>query len=577
MGRGRMEAPAQFFKKRGVPCLTRLDSTKQFLSALFGDKPSALHVLVWTLQNRRSQWFTDLDAAAEYAQRQASDKDVYVGVGMAPDEVASHPDAWKQRCPTAKVAGIVGLWADVDVLDPVHSKTNLPPTIEDALALIDSLGLSPSLVIDSGHGVQAYWQFKEPWVFENDEERQQAYSLSARWTATMRVRAAERGWDVDSTYDLARVLRMAGTTNRKAEPKPVKVIACDPTVRYDPSVFDGYVPEVAATRATQTLSTAGRVMPLRGEAGALMLAPDASPPFEKFEALREIEAKVKQSWDRTRRDMQDQSASSYDLSLATFAAQASWSDQEIANLIIASRRKHGDDLKLRQDYYARTIAKARDALTHIEADESLQDALHAPEHTLPPEDKRKAILGALSALFGVSITRIVKYLADPPQYRLETSAGNIMLGGIEAITNQVSFINKFAAATNVIIAKVKGPKWDDRAQAILNACDEESLGDEATDEGMSHSWLNGYLAERKPLDSLEEAVERDWPFRRDSDVFIFGAGLRKWLSLNQGEKITAKQMGAILRAGGCSAETVGAKIDNRKTTKGVWKLPPHYD
>jgi putative DNA primase/helicase len=94
-------------------------------------------------------------------------------------------------------------------------------------------------------------------------------------------------------------------------------------------------------------------------AGALTLSNDAEPPAMKFAALLENEPKVKRSFEHKRKDLTDQSASSYDLSLATFAAYAGWTDQEIANLIIAHRRERGEDLKTRQDYFARTIAKAR--------------------------------------------------------------------------------------------------------------------------------------------------------------------------------------------------------------------------
>jgi P4 family phage/plasmid primase-like protien len=98
-------------------------------------------------------------------------------------------------------------------------------------------------------------------------------------------------------------------------------------------------------------------------ASKLTLNANAQPPQEKFDALCQIEPRFKHSFEHKRKDMLDQSASSYDLSLATFAAQATWSDQEIANLIISHRRKYDDDVDkaLRQDYQSRTIALARAA------------------------------------------------------------------------------------------------------------------------------------------------------------------------------------------------------------------------
>ena len=56
--------------------------------------------------------------------------------------------------------------------------------------------------------------FKELWVFDSPEEQQAAALLLRRFQRTIQVRAAARGWAVDSTADLARVLRPAGTLNR---------------------------------------------------------------------------------------------------------------------------------------------------------------------------------------------------------------------------------------------------------------------------------------------------------------------------------------------------------------------------
>ena len=60
--------------------------------------------------------------------------------------------------------------------------------------------------------------------------------------------------------------------------------------------------------------------------------------------------------------MTDQSPSAYNMSMATMAMQAGWSDQEVVNLLICWRRKHGHDLKLRENYYLMTLDKAREPI-----------------------------------------------------------------------------------------------------------------------------------------------------------------------------------------------------------------------
>ncbi len=529
-----------------------------FLSTLFGDKPNDLYVLIWTPVKKRSAWFRDLDQARTYVGN-ISHLDAYVHVGLSSSDYGpSH------RCGASDVAGIAGLWVDLDIADPAHQKPNLPPTQEDALGLLAGLP-EPSLTVHSGHGLQLWWLFKELWLFESDAERSEAAELAARWQGTIRQRARVKGWDVDATADLARLLRIPGTTNRKGKP-PVEVrLIGESEARYNPSDFDEYLVDVTPTTAPSSGSKAG---------GALVLEATADPPFGKFEALSEIESKFRLSWERKRKDLQDQSGSSYDMSLACYAVMASWSDQEMANLLIAHRRKHGDDVvkALRQDYMRLTIDKARQTIAKSRAVEAIDEMAVGvgPE----PENRRQAILDNLSALFEVKITRVVKFTSDPPEYRLETELGTIHLGEVGNLIGQPQLRTKIAAASGRYLPRFKNERWDRIAQALLDACEEETLGEDATAAGAARGWLTSYLARHKPVQGIANAVEQECPFvHLDARTYLFGKELRRWLGLYQGEKITAKLMGTCLRAAGCEPETVAVSVDGRETTRQVWRLP----
>ena len=67
----------------------------------------------------------------------------------------------------------------------------------------------------SGFGLQPYWLFREPFRIESNDERNQLKSLSTRFQLNLRLRANLRGWTMDSTPDLCRLLRVPGTLNRK--------------------------------------------------------------------------------------------------------------------------------------------------------------------------------------------------------------------------------------------------------------------------------------------------------------------------------------------------------------------------
>ncbi len=101
--------------------------------------------------------------------------------------------------------------------------------------------------------------------------------------------------------------------------------------------------------------------PGTAQAEVFSLDPQAVAQTRLLKALCANHPKFALTYDRKRTDLADQSPSAYDLSLASFAVQAGWTDQDIVNLLIQSRRTHGDDLKLRRDYYERTLAKARES------------------------------------------------------------------------------------------------------------------------------------------------------------------------------------------------------------------------
>jgi hypothetical protein len=536
----------------------------RFIQNVFGGKPEDTYILIWTLPNKTSHWFKDYQKAAIFVKEKTSGMDVYAGIGLSPKNYGE-----SNRCKADNIAGIPGLWLDVDYGKSGHKKGNLPATIDEARSLIAEMGAMPTLVVHSGHGLQAYWLFNSFWQFESSEDRQDGAKLSELWNAKFRQLSKEHGYDCDSTYDLARIMRVPGTKNLKDEPLDVTIIEFDGQ-RHSPKDLLKKCQGVKLSSSSKSQRT---IEPDTKGIGRLALKADANPPFEKFEVLSEIEPKFESSWkhERSKKDMQDQSPSSYDLSLASYAVQAGWTDQEIVDLLIAHRRKHGCDLKLREDYYENTIAKARIQYDREQAQEQIDENAFQ-DHSETPEDRREEILKSLSSVFGVPITRIVKYVADQPSYRLVLASSSIMLGDITGIVNQNAFRNKVAAACNILISRCTEKQWQSRAQAMLDACEEEILA-EATEEGTVYAWLSNYLDDKNPIMDVDDASANDHPFMKDGHTHIFGAALRKWLVIRMGEKVSAKVMGTYLRGYGCESVVVAVTENGRKTTRNVWRIP----
>jgi len=323
---------------------------EQFLNTLFAEAIADLpagqagnrRLCVFTLPDRRTRHFSSLTAAALHAAEEAKTKDVYFGVGLAGAN-------FNRRNAASEIVAIVGLWADIDLAAPWRPGKSLPKTQEEARSILEKLPLAPSVLVDSGHGLHAYWLFKEPWAFETEEERLVAAKTARGWVETIRSAARSLGWDVDSVGDLARVLRLPGTVNRKSDP-PVEVRVVESNDRrYNPGDFETFMAEEIPAETPEV------------HVGALALRPDAEPPTEKLNRLMCNSRAFSDSWNQWRGDFSDRSQSAYDQSLADIAALNGWTDQEIADLLIAVRRRHGHkpEKALRADYVARTISLAR--------------------------------------------------------------------------------------------------------------------------------------------------------------------------------------------------------------------------
>jgi predicted P-loop ATPase len=232
------------------------DTVAAFLRAVFAGQQHGVLVL-YTIPDHKPAFF-DI-STSEWLQRSAAaairvraTQNVYFGLGTQ----KTKPERGRGGAET--VIAIPGLWADIDVKGPCHVSDEYPPTFSDAWKIIDSVPFKPTLVVQSGYGLQPYWLFREPWEFESKEDRQTATGLSRAFQAHLQKFANELGWKVDPTSDLARILRVPGTFNRKAEePALVRFELSDGEPRYNPSEFMEWLdfendPQLAAAASSSS-------------------------------------------------------------------------------------------------------------------------------------------------------------------------------------------------------------------------------------------------------------------------------------------------------------------------------------
>ena len=130
------------------------------------------------------------------------------------------------------VVGLTSLYADLDV------KVEGLDSIEACWAVVDDLserlGVTPSAVVDSGHGLQPYWRLDGVrWDRGDQDSRLVASGVLTSFRLTVEESAAAYGGNVDAVYDLARILRVPGTMNVKEPDRPVmaQLLHLDPDVQ----------------------------------------------------------------------------------------------------------------------------------------------------------------------------------------------------------------------------------------------------------------------------------------------------------------------------------------------------------
>lgn len=205
-----------------------IEEIRSFLGDLFGGAEK--NVLIWTLPDKCSRFFpaARIKEAAEWAYAQSVTKDVYVGIGTREEDFPEH-----RRGGSVDVAELAGLVLDIDIKDPCRMSENLPATEAEAMDFVSELPFTPSRVVHSGHGLQAWYLFDKPIAVSTQSQKVKGSRMLKGLVDLVNIKAAPKGWKFDPVGDLARVMRIPGTFNRKSNPAPVRLLK-ESGARYNP-------------------------------------------------------------------------------------------------------------------------------------------------------------------------------------------------------------------------------------------------------------------------------------------------------------------------------------------------------
>ena len=587
-----------------------MQDTIRFLNVMF--PPELLEgghkMAIWCLPSKAVAWFSEPELAARYALDQSSkQQNVYFGLG-----VQRSPPA-HGRGGEADVTAITSLYLDIDIDDGEvkRGKGSLPTTRAEARKIIEAMGLPPSVLVDSGHGYQAYWVFKEPEILDDDAARAKTKTLTRAWNATARVCAGHLKFQIDSTFDLARVFRLPGTKNWKgADPKECRLLMPErgeETALYDPeNDFDmfiapeAYAPDAGARRPMEPVAP---VMP-RDLGGVPQIVLDHCENDPKFKA----------TWERRRKDCGDGSASSYDLSIAAQLVACGATDQVIADAILAWRVKHGQNPEKarRRDYLMRTIGRARDGAL---ADRAMNEVLELAEDVamggggdLPPwvteagdagEDgpeagegaespvakpespekaaKRADVMGRISKALGVGLTEVIKHGVENSIYSFTLAGGaDVAIGHMPALMNADHVRSRVADATGVVMRPVKKENWLKTVSVILTVVTLRDNKD-STRRGMIMAYLTSYLQQHnQPTFSGEgwaQALFNRDPFVRDGRIHVHLSTLRKFIRVDAGDDLRQADLFDMMRLVGFTCRDVMGRHMGKVFCRSCWSIP----
>lgn len=551
---------------------------EDFMHRLWGRKPDTTAVQLWDKASKKTHYFDVIPAAATFAAEAAKASDIYLAAGLAAR--ANKPQ--NRRASATQVAGIPGLWADIDINGGPQGQTDKAPDLEAAMELARCL-IEPTLLVASGYGLQAWWLFEEPWIFTNEAEREQANRLALGFQSALKAQAKDAGFSIDSTADLARLMRLPGTLNHKAT-KPAVVSLVD---------HEGSTHDVEALHriAHAFMETQGDTLSLVTGASVQISVNGASPkpPWERLQELCDVDPDFDARWNhRASNKTKSWSGSEYDLSIASTLVNAGFDDQEIAECLRQHRKRFypNTDKGDRVDYLKRTIGKARGGEKHEAAQREQEfERLDAIVELVQTEGDDTATVArklslATKIIGGPEIKELVQEGQDPDNSRfiiVLADGREVPLGSVAGLTSQERFRNSFCVVTGHLPRRVKAsspgdPSWDDVVRSlfkavVVNHAAEHSRGSRAL------SWVERFCDRRVSKDQ-HAACEALDPFEKEGMVYVPLAPLRTWLNKVQGERIEPIDLILFLKAAGFEQVVVAYnRSEGGRSSRSYYRAP----
>ena len=593
---------------------------KEFFTNIYKNIPQDQWITIWTLRDKRTEWFKSIDKIEEYVKT-LQNENVFFGIGTSRTKHGNN-----KRLSAKEIDGIGCIHIDIDYGNDGHKKHNLPPNIKEAITIANKI-IVPSYIINSGNGIHAYYLF-DKYITGVQEITRAAEILKDFQSIT----SAYTEYEIDMTHDLARVLRVPTTFNCKdpQNQKECKIIVNNSDIRYSldeiASSIETYVSNNTAVKTSpfqqhfrekelfckpenqpknQIDYTPDEQSNLYGKDliyaniptdekyriinRRIVRTPDRKLSDEKFMDMKMTFEDFESVFTHKKKHKGDSSLSSYDMMLANMAATAELSEQEICDLLIQHRtyhKKHNTydivQFKLTHPtYYGSTIYKAIVKYEYEKSPEEkqieIENAGDNKEEATPDavQDQIKdQFLKQVSDVIGVEIVRAVKYDQEPePIFEITLKSGKIIDMG--TFNQCFGSIKGFQSTINKNLMGVKGTKafakmdkqrWNNLLRWFHEIMEIVVVSEEMYIIPRMTKWLIEYRDSTSVKIDIEEFEKRSGESLLLNNTLYFDDNqFWKYIKTNYDNKITMQSLKIILHKMDC-------RYDKIKNSKGTYEV-----
>jgi hypothetical protein len=456
--------------------------------------------------------------------KDGSFKSHHIGDRLHLDEYQGKEDIYFRTCPVGqppthgrgkqdKSYVLAFLWLDVDCGEKKKGKVHFP-TVEEALKWIENY-IPYTIIVRSGTGLHVYLVLSSPVYITDQRSFEEAYLLSKRFQQWAKDMCP---YDLDSTHDLARVLRIPGSIH-SGTGRPVVIHSfCDRSVEKD------MIEKLPVSR-----KLSGPVTVNSDELG-FTLDPNCKLNTQLLIQLSTINPKFSETWTK-QRGPEDRTPSGWRFSMLSFLTQAGLDKQDVVDMtmrfLIDQCGYAPDQLRIdRPEVWASEIAKC-------EVDSLSTDDIEA---IIESDDREKQIM-AIAALMDFPNPTVVKnvsrffvmsggdIISDTVLHvHIETRDGIKKVNLPDPLSRQTCQRHIF---NNTGIpfpyytgkqASMPNEKWRKAVQIAWNMADEYEPVEADTSAQLLRA-IKNYVNNEEMADSLEEARETGRPFL-DGSMYV---------------------------------------------------------